>query len=71
MKTGINDVLKLYPDQWNINNFAFFACMAQDRPMTKALIDKIQTPIKAAWQYEDSVYPDYFAHCTDWAHRTD
>ncbi|MBX2868692.1 MAG: hypothetical protein KTR18_08455 [Acidiferrobacterales bacterium] len=31
MKAGIRDVLEKYPDQWNINNFAHFACMARDK----------------------------------------
>lgn len=50
MKQGILDVLKKYPDQWNINNFAMFACLAKDREMTKDLIQKIETPAVDAWR---------------------
>jgi hypothetical protein len=49
MKQGINDVLAKYPDQWNINNFAFFACMAQDQDMTKKLLQKLEVPYPSVW----------------------
>ena len=42
MKQGIDDVLKVYPDQWNINNFAKFACLAGDKAKTAELIKRIE-----------------------------
>lgn len=38
MKAGIDDVIAAYPDQWNINNFAYFACLAKDKAKTKELM---------------------------------
>jgi hypothetical protein len=55
MKKGIDDVLAHYPDQWNINNFARFACMAQDQAKTKELMDRIEgEPLWEAWRRVDN-----------------
>jgi hypothetical protein len=32
MLQGFRDILHSYPDNWNINAFAFYACMAKDWP---------------------------------------
>ena len=45
MKKGIDDVLKRYPDQWNINNFALFACLANDKEKARELFNLIKQPI--------------------------
>ena len=51
MKMGIDDVLKSYPDQWNINNFAVFSCLANDREMTRKLIGMIEgRPNISVWK---------------------
>ena len=51
MRRGISDVLAQYPDQWNIQNFALFACIADDVEMTRSLLDKMDgPPIMAAWR---------------------
>lgn len=62
MKQGIDDVLSRYPDQWNINNFARFACLASDQNKTKELIRLVKTPLPEAWtdQYQ-------FDKCRSWA----
>lgn len=53
MKLGIDDVLKKYPDQWNINNFALFACLAKDSAKTKKLLNMIKgEPMKEVWRDE-------------------
>jgi hypothetical protein len=50
MRDGIDDVLKRYPDQWNINNFALVACLAGDAAKTRALLDRIEgRPIPEVW----------------------
>lgn len=41
MKLGIEDVLKKYPDKWNIYNFAMFACFASDKEKAKELLSRI------------------------------
>ena len=63
MKSGMEDVLKDYQDEWNLQNFAVFACLAEDRPMTARLFVLIeQQPLAAVWP--DS---NYFKHCKDWS----
>jgi len=42
MQKSISDVLARYPDQWNIQNFAYFACLAQDKPTSRSLLSKVQ-----------------------------
>ena len=51
MKKGIDDVLKRYPDQWNINNFTLFACQAKDREKARELFQLIkEPPLLAVWK---------------------
>lgn len=50
MRAGVDDILDRYPDQWNINNFAMFACLAGDKDTTLRLIGMIEgKPILSAW----------------------
>lgn len=42
MKKGILDVVDMYPDQWNINNFAVFSCLAGDVEQTRELMSMIE-----------------------------
>lgn len=61
MKRGIIDVLARYDDDWNVNHFAKFACLAGDRQMTAELMARIDSkPLAAAW--EDVP----FAECERW-----
>lgn len=63
MKQGIDDVLRKYPDGWNINNFAKFACLAQDKAKTAELINRIDTsPPVQAWGSMS-----IFQACRNWA----
>jgi hypothetical protein len=63
MKHGIHDVLARYPDQWNINNFAYFACLARDRDETRRLMQMMADyPIMAAWRN-----PETFSRCMAFA----
>ena len=51
MKAGFEAVLQRYPDQWNLQNYAHFACMAGDAETTATLFDRIETPVIAeAWK---------------------
>jgi hypothetical protein len=49
MKKGIDDVLKAYPDSWNVNNFARFSCLAKDREKTAELMRRIEWPSRGVW----------------------
>jgi len=63
MSAGIDDVLARYPDQWNINNFAHFACLARDREKAAALLARIEgAPIERAWANNLATY----RVCRDW-----
>jgi hypothetical protein len=62
MKMGIDDVLARYPDQWNINNFSHFACLAGDRSKTKELIRLVDTPMPQVWKD-----PGLYDQCRSWA----
>ncbi len=50
MRDGFVDILARYSDQWNIQNFAVFACLANDVEMTRKLIAQMEgRPIMMAW----------------------
>ena len=66
MKEGFEQMVRAYPDSWNLNNFARFACIAGDWGTMNALADRIgETPVSMAW-YDDSRF--YFA-CRQRARR--
>lgn len=48
MKAGFERIIKDYPDSWNLNNYAKFACMARDSAALREILPRIQ----------DSVIPD-------------
>lgn len=54
-KSGLDTVLNSYPDDWNSNNFALFACLFGDRNKAKELIEKINIPnIRNVWGTVDN-----------------
>ena len=61
-RRGVHDVLKKYPDQWNLNSFARFACVAQDIKLAVDLFKEIKTPDKEVW----GTVAD-FNTCRDWS----
>lgn len=63
MSDAINDVLSQYPDQWNINNFAYFSCLAGDVNKTRSLISRIQdAPLANVWHEKG-----LFERCRQWS----
>jgi hypothetical protein len=63
MKAGFDDVIARYPDTWNLNNYAKFACLAGDRQKTRDLMERIEGSIVAeAW---DPVF--LYAQCREWS----
>jgi hypothetical protein len=66
MKSGFDDVIAGYPDAWNLNNYAYFACLAGDKLKTRELLERIKADIVSeAWQprsVRDS--------CATWASQT-
>ena len=61
MRRGINSVLLEFPDQWNIQNFAVFACVANDVELTRDLLNRIDEPILV----HDLRNPEVMAYCMD------
>ena len=50
MKSGFEDVVARYPDPWNLNNYAKFACLAQDKPKTMELLKRTESSVvPEAW----------------------
>jgi hypothetical protein len=45
MKQGFEDLIARYPDYWNMNMYAKFACIAGDKATTRRLIDNINSQI--------------------------
>ena len=66
MRQAIFDVLEQYPDQWNYNNFAYFACMAKDRETTKMLTNQVKIPINSVWETAE-----VFDVCRSWGNGQD
>jgi hypothetical protein len=63
MKVSLRDVIQQYPVQWNINNYARYACLAADPVATHQLINQIKgEPIMLAWQEKS-----FFERCKTWA----
>lgn len=66
MKKGIDDVIAKYPDDWNIQNFAYFSCLAGDKTKAAALLARMgEQPDMEVW---DSM--ERFTQCHSWATRT-
>jgi hypothetical protein len=43
-------VTRRYPDQWNLQNYAHFACQARDVETLRKLLPRIEQPVLAdAW----------------------
>lgn len=58
MRAGFEDVIARYPDQWNLQNYAHFACEAGDAETVAKLLPRLQSPLPQAWQGRAS-----FAEC--------
>jgi hypothetical protein len=64
LRNGMQAIAAHYPDAWNANMFAYFACLAGDRPTTRKLMDQLpERPLlTAVWQARP-----VFAGCRKWA----
>jgi len=50
MRDGFKAIVADYPDQWNINNYAKFACLVGDVPTTREAFGLMKgDPIESAW----------------------
>ena len=62
MRIGIFDVLEKYSDDWNLQNFTKFSCMARDKETINVLAEKIMKPNLRIWYF-----PENFYKCKKWA----
>ena len=62
MKRGFDDVLAQYPDNWNLNHYAKFACVAGDSTKMLELIDRIEGQV-----IEEAFAQAYLDACRAWA----
>lgn len=69
MKEGFDDVVQRYPDQWNLHNYARFACDAQDRETLTKLLPKLK--IQGNMQMLESAWGSrkHFEECGEMAGR--
>lgn len=52
LNPGFQDLIRQYPDQWNLNAYAKFACLAGDRVNFAIAYSQIKIrPIEEAWDY--------------------
>lgn len=59
MRDSFDAMIALYPDPWNMNSYAYFACLAGDWGTLKKLLKRIDDqPILAAW-----VHPQRYTFC--------
>jgi hypothetical protein len=63
MRDGFDDVIARYPDPWNLNNYARFACLAGDKSKTRELLARIgPSVVHQAWAPEP-----LRQHCAKWS----
>lgn len=65
MRRSMYDVLERYPAEWNIQNFAYFACAKGDAEMAGEMLDMIEDePFRSVWRKSIS-----FEECREIADR--
>jgi hypothetical protein len=65
MKKGFEDIVRHYPDPWNLNNYAWYACLARDRETTRQLFQRIGSEV------DTRLWPDRrLARCKAFAAET-
>ena len=48
MKAGFDDIVSRYPDAWNYNHYAWFACSARDAAATRQAFEKVGDELDAS-----------------------
>jgi len=67
LKAGFREIVARYPDPANINRFAYFACLAEDKATMLELIDKLgDKPVLRQWGSNPS---RTYETCMRWARQ--
>lgn len=65
MKTAFDDLVKRYPDMWNLNGYAWFACAAGDQAVAKNLFSRIGDEVEPEiWKTRQA-----YKRCQRWAQQ--
>lgn len=57
MRSGFEDIIKRYPDQWNLQHYMRFACLAGDAETVRGLLPKVREPVDRILIWDG--VPDY------------
>jgi hypothetical protein len=50
MREGFDAVIKRYPDEWNLSNYAKFACLAGDQTTSRSILEQLgPRVVREAW----------------------
>jgi len=64
LKTAFNNLIKRYPDSWNLSAFANFACQAEDYEQADALFRALGTQLKlTSWTHENEATNNAYNAC--------
>jgi hypothetical protein len=59
MKAGFERIIKEYPDPWNLNHYARYACASRDWSTASRLVARIgEKPVAMAWRGDNRHYED-------------
>ncbi|RMH18585.1 MAG: hypothetical protein D6698_06855, partial [Gammaproteobacteria bacterium] len=56
MSLGFKSIVKDFPDQWNVQAYAYYACLAMDRDVATDIFKDIKPPIIMQIWGSDSFY---------------
>jgi hypothetical protein len=65
MKQGFDDMIERYPDNWNLNHYLMFACLASDKPTVRTLFERLGTNVMP-----DALKLVDIQKCRQWAKTT-
>jgi len=65
MKQGFDDLIQRYPDDWNLNHYLMFACLASDKPTVHTLFGRLGTNAMP-----DALKLVDLQKCRQWANTT-
>ena len=65
MRQGLEDIIVAYPVPWNLNMFAYYACVARDKPKLRELLNTMGNQVVLGRWEPDAART--FEICRNWA----